>query len=115
MQKLYSSVTGVDQGTELLFSDHENEGPMWSGEGPREVIKKVEFASKFKERPVVHVSLSMIDGANWTNQRIEIKSQAISRSSFEIVFKTWGDTKVARAAVSWLAIGDAAGEGDWDV
>ena len=115
MQKLYSSVTGIAQGTELLFSDHENDGPMWAGEGPREVVLKVDYGGRFKERPAVFVSLAMIDGAHWTNQRIELKAQAISRSSFEIHFKTWADTKIARAAASWMAIGDAAGEGDWDV
>ena len=35
------------------------------------------------------------------------KAEGISPEGFEIVFRTWGDTKVARVRVAWQAIGAA--------
>jgi hypothetical protein len=32
-----------------------------------------------------------------------------------IVFRTWGDTRVARVRADWLAIGEVRGEDDWQV
>ena len=49
------------------------------------------------------------------NQRAEIMAENISREGFEIVFKTWGDTKVARVAASWTAFGPTEYDDDWDL
>jgi hypothetical protein len=38
----------------------------------------------------------------------------VSPTGFNIRFKTWGDTKIARASVNWGAIGAAIGDDDWD-
>ncbi|MEC8667985.1 MAG: H-type lectin domain-containing protein [Pseudomonadota bacterium] len=34
---------------------------------------------------------------------------------FDIVFRTWGDSRIARARVGWMAIGEVGAPGDWDV
>lgn len=115
LHKIYSSVTGIAQGRVSLFADYEDEGEMWAGEGPRSCVIAVEFDEKFKLPPSVEVNLSMLDSAEWTNQRFDLSVQNITETGFEILFKTWGDTKIARAAATWMAIGDAYGEGDWQV
>jgi hypothetical protein len=49
-----------------------------------------------------------------TNQRAETVVENITENGFDIVFRTWGDTKIARARASWMAIGGAEAEDNWD-
>lgn len=88
---------------------------MWTGEGPRELRRTIEFSEPFKSEPVVHVSLSMWDMDQKTNQRADISAEKVSAKSFAIVFRTWGDTRVARVRADWLAIGEVRCEDDWEV
>ena len=106
---------GVDRGSIILFSDYEDGGVMWTGHGPREMRQAVPFAEPFTAAPVVQVSLSMWDMDQKTNQRADISADKIGAEGFEIVFKTWGDTRVARVRADWLAIGELRDEDDWDV
>ena len=55
MRKIKSHVTGVDQGNVILFSDFQDDGPMWAGSGPRELITPVAFSETFRDPPTVHV------------------------------------------------------------
>ena len=50
-----------------------------------------------------------------TNQRADISAELVTPDGFIIVFRTWGDTRVARVRTDWLAIGEVRGDGDWDV
>jgi hypothetical protein len=47
--------------------------------------------------------------------RGDLVSENIAEEGFDIVFKTWGDTRFARARVAWLAIGQLPPEDDWDL
>lgn len=88
---------------------------MWSGHGPRVERSKVEFIEPFIAPPVVHVSLCMWDIESNANQRADISAENITADYFEIVFRTWEDTKVARVRAAWLAIGPVRHEDDFDV
>ena len=40
----------------------------------------------------------------------------MTETGFEIVFRTWGDTRVARVRADWLALGEVADEDDaWEL
>lgn len=88
---------------------------MWTGTGPRERRVPVRFSAAFAAPPAVHVSLSMLDLERRHNHRIDISAATITSSDFQIVFKTWGDTRIARARASWMAVGELADEDVWDV
>ena len=88
---------------------------MWTGEGARELRRVVEFEEPFLSDPVVQVSLSMWDMDQKTNQRADIAAEMVNREGFVIVFRTWGDTRVARVRADWIAMGEVRGEDDWDV
>lgn len=109
------NLLGVDQGSRVLFSDFEHDGEMWSGDGPREFRAAVSFNGRFDELPVVQVSMSMWDMSSDTNQRADITAENISHEGFEIVFRTWGDTKVARIRADWLAMGAVRDPDNWVV
>ncbi len=115
MKKLRNQLIGVDQGTKILFSDFEDGGDMWTGEGPRARSIPVTFSTEFRIVPSVHVSLNMWDLDQTTNHRADISVENISATGFDIIFKTWGDTKIARARAAWLAIGEIAAEDEWEL
>lgn len=115
MRRFRSHRVGVDRGSIILFSDYEDGGVMWTGHGPRVMRRTVRFSEPFTGTPVVNVSLSMWDMDQKTNQRADIAAEKIGSEGFEIVFKTWGDTRVARVRADWMAIGDASDDDDWDI
>ena len=115
MLRITEGRLAVQQGTETLFSDFASDGPMWTGEGQRERRVAVRFATAFRAAPVVHVALAMLDLDGQRNHRTEILAEAIGPAGFEIVFRTWGDSRIARARASWLALGEVAADDLWEV
>jgi hypothetical protein len=115
MRRLKTNLIGVDQGNTGLFSDFESGGEMWTGHGPRESRKTVLFNGIFMTPPSVHVTISMWDMDQETNLRADLAAENITREGFEIVFRTWGDTRVARIRACWTAIGEMKNEDDWEV
>ncbi|MEQ9258382.1 MAG: H-type lectin domain-containing protein [Roseovarius sp.] len=115
MKTITGRTIGIDQGDELLFSDFEENGEMWTGEGPRERRLAIAFSRPFREVPAVHVSLSMWDMDSGGNARADLSADGITQKGFEVVFRTWGDTRVARARVRWIAFGALPDEDDWQL
>ena len=98
-----------------MFSDFEDDGQMWRGDGPRQSRETVQFSSTFKSPPHVQVSISMWDISNKSNIRADVQAEKITSSGFQIVFRTWSDTHVARIRVAWTAIGELPNEDDWEL
>lgn len=115
MRKVQASQVGIDQGNEELFSDFAHGGEMWTGSGARERRKTVTFSEAFKTPPAVYAGLSLWDVAQGANMRADIQTDNVTETSFELVFRTWSDTRVARARMSWIAIGEIKGEDDWEL
>lgn len=105
----------MEQGDVPLFSDFEDSGEMWAGDGPRQSRIPVAFSEDFNDLPAVMVNVSMFDASNDSNMRYDIQAEGISPKGFDIVFRTWGDTKVARVRASWQAIGALRTEEVWDI
>ena len=115
MRKLSTHAVGIAQGDAVLFSDFEHDGEMWTGEGPRLKRHAIRFDEPFRQPPAITVSVSMLDISNGANTRFDVQAEKIGRQGFEIVFRTWGDSRVARARVAWQAIGPVSGEEDWEL
>lgn len=96
----------------MLFSDYQHDGVMWTGNGPREIRKVIEFDQPFSDTPTVTIGMSMWDFDQATNQRADIAAEMVNPEGFAIVFRTWGDTRVARIRADWMAIGPVADEDD---
>ena len=110
-----TKLIGIDQGEIVLFSDYESGGVMWTGTGERTRRHSIRFTEPFRCEPAVQCALSMWDIDSGTNSRVEVCAENISEGGFEVVFRTWADTKVARARVRWMAIGEVYHEDDWDL
>lgn len=88
---------------------------MWTGQGPREVRQQQAFSETFLEPPVVTVGIAMWDMDHKANSRVDIMAENITTTGFEIVFRTWADTRVARVRADWMALGPVRDEDNWDV
>jgi hypothetical protein len=115
MWRFKGHIIGVDRGSIMMFSDFEDGGAMWTGQGPRELRRVVEFPTPYASTPVVHVSLSMWDIDQKHNMRVDISAEVVNPEGFVMVFRTWGDTRVARVRADWLAIGEQKSDEDWQV
>jgi hypothetical protein len=111
----FSGGVSVQQGTKILFTDYAHDGAMWTGAGPREVRHAQMFKERFQSAPVVTIGISMWDIDHKTNSRVDISADNITATGFEIVFRTWADTRIARIRADWMAIGQSRDEDDWDV
>lgn len=115
MKKLQNHLIGVDQGDVALFADFEDGGLMWTGTGPREKRRTVQFSEPFRSIPAVHLTTSLLDADTHSAVRVELTAQNITPQGFDILCRTWLDTRIARMRVSWMAIGSLSHEDDWDV
>lgn len=113
--KRFSGLIGIEQGSKILFSDFTHDGAMWTGSGPRAVRQSETFKEAFVEPPSVMVGISMWDVDHQTNSRVDISAENVTTRGFEIVFRTWGDTRIARIRADWIALGQARDDDDWDV
>lgn len=115
MKKIPGHQVGIEQGDDVLFSDFEKGGDMWTGKGPRVRRSSLTFSECFRGPPSVFVSLSMWDMDSAANARADVTAENITAKGFDVVFRTWGDTRVARARVRWMAIGGVLHEDDWEL
>lgn len=114
MKRFESHPLGIDQGDVVLFSDFEDGGEMWAGTGPRECRRPVVFSRPFREAPVVQVSVSLWDVKTTTAFRAEVVARDVTAEGFDIVFRTWADTRIARIRAAWIAIGALPHGDDWE-
>lgn len=115
MKRFSNNLVGIDEGSVVLFSDFEDGGEMWTGTGPRQARRAVSFTETYRSLPSVMVTLAMWDMDQKTNQRADISAENITEEGFDLVFRTWGDTRVARVRASWMAIGELRHEDDWEL
>lgn len=115
MKRFSAQSMGIQQGSRVMFSDFADDGVMWTGNGARESRHIVKFSEAFVGEPAVSVSMSMWDMDQKTNSRADLSTEEITSEGFHLVFKTWGDTRVARVRADWMAIGRVKDEDDWDL
>lgn len=115
MLRFTSNEIGVCRGDLILVSDFDTQGPFWTDEGAREIRSRITFAERFLTPPVVHVTPDMWDLDSSRNLRGDLSVDNVTASGFDILFKTWGDTRVARMRVAWMAIGALPDEQDFQL
>lgn len=115
MRKLRNHLIGIQQGSKVMFSDFEDGGQMWTGKGPREARVRIQFNEAFKSQPVIMTGLAMFDMDEASNQRADLSHGDVSTEGFDLVFRTWGDSRVARVRADWTAIGEVRADDEWDL
>lgn len=115
MKRIASHLIGVDQGDLVLFSDFENDGEMWTGSGERERLIAVTFSQRYSKPPAVHCSMSLLDLETGPSVRADVAPRDITEAGFNILFRTWGDSRVARIRVAWMSIGELPDSDAWEL
>jgi hypothetical protein len=115
MKRIGTGRVGILQGSRVMFSDFADGGLMWTGTGPRESRHVVQFREAFSAVPAVIVGLAMWDLDSQTNPRADLLAETVTTTGFDLVFRTWGDTRVARVRADWTAIGPVRDEDDWEI
>jgi hypothetical protein len=115
MIRMAGNSIGILQGTRVLFSDFASDGVMWTGSGDRESRFHVIFSEAFRTAPAVMVGISLWDMDHRTNMRADLTAENVTEKGFQLVFRTWGDTRIARIRADWTAIGPVRDEDDWDI
>ena len=115
MKRITHGKVGILQGSRVLFADFADGGVMWTGQGDRESRHQITFKEAFADIPAVMVAISMWDIDNKHTSRADIAAEKITTLGFQLVFRTWGDTRVARVRAEWTAIGSVRDDEDWDV
>ena len=113
MLRINTGELGIAQGDEMLVTDFDTSGPLWTDEGEREVRAHVDFAERFLRPPAVHLGVTMWDLDSQRNQRGDLRAENVTAAGFDIVFHSWGDTRIARMRVSWTAIGPTPDDDDF--
>ncbi len=98
-----------------MFSDFENDGEMWTGTGPREKRRAIQFSESYRSPPSVQASISLWDADTNAAIRAEIVAENVTEHGCELVFRTWGDTRFARLRVAWIAIGELHDPEEWEL
>lgn len=104
---------GILRGECMIISDFDIQGPMWTTEGERETRHHIAFSERFVAPPVVQLGLGMWDLDGGCNQRGDLQVCDVTLNGFDILFRTWGDTRIARMRVQWMAIGAVPDEHDF--
>ncbi|CUH77201.1 H-type lectin domain protein [Tritonibacter multivorans] len=107
--------TAISQGDVEVFSEFEEGGEMWTGAGGRERRIHVTFDNAYSAPPAVFVSPSLMDMHNEGAYRAELVAEDITCAGFDVVFRTWSDSRVARVRAAWMAMGEMAYEDDWNI
>ncbi|MDH2325737.1 H-type lectin domain-containing protein [Cereibacter sp. SYSU M97828] len=115
MKHITTATLGICQGSKVMFADFAHGGAMWTGNGPRESRHAIRFDSPFSEAPTVMVGIAMWDMDQTTAVRADIVAEKVTRKGFDLVFRTWADTRVARIRADWTALGPVRTEDDWEV
>lgn len=116
MKQIISTASlGILQGSHMMFADFTTGGDMWTGSGQRERRHRVTFSDSFMTEPSVMVSISLWDMAQETAVRADIAAENVGIDGFDLVFRTWSDSRVARIRADWLALGPMRAEDEWEV
>lgn len=82
-------------------------GTRWTlldGPGEREYRRTITFNKAFSAPPEVMIGLSMLDVNPGTNDRVRVRAENITSTSFDVVFSTWADTNVYGLGANWIAV-----------
>jgi hypothetical protein len=73
--------------------------------GERISKQSIKFHDKFMEVPQIVVGLSCLDVGKGHNTRTAVSATDITTEGFTMVIKTWSDTILFQADVTWVAMG----------
>jgi hypothetical protein len=87
-----------DSGNDPSFADYNREP------GERSCVRHVNFEKPFENMPEVAVNINRLDCGMNRNTRVSANPVNITKSGFDLKYKTWGDSVTYAIGVNWMAI-----------
>jgi hypothetical protein len=80
---------------------------MNTGKGERTYEERIYFEEKYEKIPHVMTSISGLDEDNKDSSaiRIELKEEKIDTAGFNLIIRTWDDSRLFNIKVTWTAFG----------
>jgi hypothetical protein len=72
-------------------------------QGERSFLIEIAFPKPFDAKPLVVLTVTMVDADKGNNTRYSVEPVSISRDGFTVKVTTWSDSKLFGIAGSWLA------------
>ena len=66
--------------------------------------RRVDFPQPFESIPEVVAAISSIDHYNDHNLRLHVRVDSVDNQGFDYTFRTWCNTRLASAAMQWMAV-----------
>ncbi len=101
---LYSTATAQVQSGSYFFDTNTKDYTLHANEGKRSVEMEVQFAQPFDVKPVVILSVTVVDAFKDTKMRYAVETKSVSRDGFVIKALVWGDTQLSAIGGHWIAI-----------
>lgn len=67
--------------------------------------QRIHFNSPFDATPTVTCGLYALDSSDEANLRVSTLLSNVSSTGFQLTLRTWSDSELFEAAVSWMACG----------
>lgn len=77
-----------------------------NGTGERKFITRIYFRDPYQKPPTVTAFLTGLDVGNDTNHRLTVKPVNVTRTGFDLEYKTWGDSHISSTRSTWTAFGE---------
>ncbi len=71
--------------------------------GMRFVEKEINFPIPFETKPIVYVTVSVLDAISNSQIRYSVEPKGVSRDGFVVKISTWGDTQINGIGGMWFA------------
>lgn len=68
-------------------------------------FQRIYFNPPFDGTPTVTYGLYALDSSDEANLRVETIVNNVSKTGFQLTLRTWSDTELYGASVSWMACG----------
>ncbi|XP_056013366.1 uncharacterized protein LOC130046504 [Ostrea edulis] len=81
------------------FSKYNSPPPKWP------FAQRVVFKIPFQNAPTVTYGLYLLDVGSSSNTRVSSSTSSITKEGFQLVLRSWADTKLYGAGIMWMACG----------
>lgn len=98
-----STITAQTQSGGFFFDKSSPGYNLDKNSGMRFVEQEINFPVPFETKPIVYVTVSVLDAISNSQIRYSVEPKGVSRDGFVVKISTWGDTQINGIGGMWFA------------
>jgi outer membrane protein OmpA-like peptidoglycan-associated protein len=99
----FTVVTAQTQSGDFFFDKSSPGFNLDKNNGMRFVEKEINFPVPFDTKPIIYVTVNLLDAQSNSQIRYSVEPKGVSRDGFVVKISTWGDTKISGIGGMWFA------------